>query len=64
MAISPSRKWLRAGCITALARSAVHEQDIMQHSPHASHSAMRGYIRAAVTEDAIKSKALWQAKEG
>jgi integrase len=51
---------LRAGCITALARAAVHEQDIMQHSRHASHSAMRGYIRAALSEDAFKSRALWR----
>jgi len=50
---------LRAGCITTLALASVHERDIMQHSRHESQTVMRGYIRAAATEEAFISGALW-----
>jgi integrase len=51
---------LRAGCITTLAQASVHERDIMQHSRHGSQTVMRGYIRAAATEEAFTSGALWR----
>lgn len=51
---------LRAGCITALAQASIHERDIMQHSRHGSQTVMRGYIRAAATEDAFTSASLWR----
>ncbi|MBV8401661.1 MAG: site-specific integrase [Acetobacteraceae bacterium] len=51
---------LRAGCITTLAQARVHERDIMRHSRHDSQTVMRGYIRAAATEEALTSEALWR----
>ena len=54
---------LRAGCITTLAHASVHERDIMRHSRHASQSVMRAYIRAAATEEAFTSGALWRRKD-
>ena len=55
---------LRAGCITTLARAAIHERDIMQHSRHSSQTVMRGYIRAAATTgDAFTSAALWRRRD-
>ena len=54
---------LRAGCITTLAHASVHERDIMRHSRHASQTVMRGYIRAAATEEAFTSGALWRRKD-
>ena len=53
---------LRAGCITTLAQASVHERDIMVHSRHGSQAVMRGYIRAAGTEEAFTSGALWRRK--
>ena len=54
---------LRAGCITTLAHASVHERDIMRHSRHASQTVMRSYIRAAATEEAFTSGALWRRKD-
>ena len=54
---------LRAGCITTLAHASVHERDIMRHSRHASQTVMRTYIRAAATEEAFTSGALWRRKD-
>jgi integrase len=54
---------LRAGCITTLAQASVHERDIMQHSRHGSQAVMRGYIRAAASEEAFTSGALWRRKD-
>ena len=54
---------LRAGCITTLAQASVHERDIMRHSRHDSQTVMRGYIRAAATEEAFTSGALWRRKD-
>jgi integrase len=54
---------LRAGCITTLAQASVHERDIMRHSRHDSQTVMRTYIRAAATEEAFTSGALWR-KDG
>lgn len=54
---------LRAGCITMLAKASIHERDIMQYSRHGSQAVMRGYIRAAATEEAFTSAALWRRKE-
>ena len=53
---------LRAGCITALAQASVHEREIMRHSRHDLQTVMRGYIRAAATEQAFTSGALWRRK--
>jgi integrase len=53
---------LRAGCITTLAQASVHERDIMRHSRHGSQTVMRGYIRAAATEEAFTSGALWRRR--
>lgn len=54
---------LRAGCITTLAQASVHERDIMAHSRHGSQAVMRSYIRAAGTEEAFTSGALWRRKD-
>jgi integrase len=54
---------LRAGCITTLAQASVHERDIMRHSRHDSQAVMRTYIRAAATEEAFTSGALWRRKD-
>ena len=54
---------LRAGCITTLAQASVHERDTMAHSRHGSQAVMRGYIRAAGTEEAFTSGALWRRKD-
>ena len=54
---------LRAGCIITVAQASVHERDIMARFRHGSQAVMRSPIRAAGTEEAFISGALWRRKE-